>query len=459
MLIVLEYVRIMLEYITILGGAMKLQEGTSVELKEIFIPEIKKEVVAFANTNDGIIYIGVNDSGEILGVSNPDATLEQVTASIRNSIKPDVTMFVTTDIELIKGKNVVVVRVQRGASRPYYIADKGLKPSGVYVRQGSSSVPASEEHIRQMIKETDGDSYEELRSLNQELTFNFADSIFKKADITFGKAQKKTLGLIGEDELYTNLGLLISDQCAHTLKIAVFEGLEKKVFKDRKEFTGSLLKQVTDAFEFINLLNKTSATFEGLLRKDERDYPVEAIRESLLNAVVHREYSFGASTLINIYEDRIEFLSLGGIVSGLSLEAIMLGVSQSRNEKLANLFYRLHLIEAYGTGIQKIMSSYGEYGLKPQIKTEVGAFQVILPNVHYSEIKETAKEEYSKPTIKEQHKKILNLIEEKGGASRKEIEKYMKLRQARIITLLKEMIELNLIEKYREGRSFIYKKR
>ena len=100
-------------------------------------------------------------------------------------------------------------------------------------------------------------------------------------------------------------------------------------------------------------MNKTEATFEGLTRKDERDYPTETIREALLNAVVHREYSFSGSTLINIYEDRIEFISLGGIISGLSLDSIMLGVSQSRNEKLANIFYRLHLIEAYGTGIKK----------------------------------------------------------------------------------------------------------
>jgi len=122
-----------------------------------------------------------------------------------------------------------------------------------------------------------------------------------------------------------------------------------------------LLKQVTETFEFINLINKTEATFAGLTRKDERDYPLEAIREALLNAVVHREYSFSGSTLVNIYEDRIEFISLGGIISGLSLDSIMLGVSQSRNEKLANVFYRLYLIEAYGTGIKKIFTNYEKY--------------------------------------------------------------------------------------------------
>lgn len=435
---------------------MTFLESMNVELKEILTSELKKEVVAFANTCDGIIYIGVNDKGEVIGVENSDDVIERAGASIRNAIKPDVSMYVTLNVEQVENKNIVVIRVQRGVSRPYYIAEKGLKPSGVYIRQGNSSVPASEDYIRQMIKETDGDSFEKLRSLNQELTFNYADMIFKNADISFGDIQKKTLGIIGEDNLYTNLGLLLSDQCVHTLKIAIFEGKEKGIFKDRKEFKGSLLKQITEAFEYIDLLNKTQATFEGLIRKDERDYPVEAIREALLNAVVHREYSFGASTLVNIYEDRIEFLSLGGIISGLSLEAVMLGVSQSRNEKLADVFYRLHLIEAYGTGIQKILLNYKNYNLKPVFKAETGAFQVILPNIHYqSEIEENI--EKQPLVLADEYKKIINFLEQ-GTKSRKEIQEHIELSQSKIITMLRELLSLGLIVKIGNGKNTKYQK-
>ena len=309
-----------------------------------------------------------------------------------------------------------------------------------------------------MIKETDGDSYEKLRSLNQNLTFDYTEQIFKKNNLVFGLSQKKTLGLIGEDDLFTNLALLLSEQCNHTLKVAVFEGIEKNIFKDRKEFKGSLLKQVTEAFEFINLVNKTEATFEGLIRKDERDYPVEAIREALLNAVIHREYSFSGSTLVNIYEDRIEFVSLGGIVYGLSLDSIMLGVSQSRNEKLVNIFYRLYLIEAYGTGIRKIFTNYERYNMKPTIKAEVGAFQVVLPNIHYKKIEEkllvdnSSNKNIEKNTteIKPLYMDILNFVTDKNGATRKEIEEYINFSQTRVITLLKEMLELNLIRKEKD---------
>ena len=435
---------------------MNFLESMNVELKEILTSELKKEVVAFANTCDGTIYIGVNDRGEVIGVKNSDDVIEIAGASIRNAIKPDVSMYVTLNVEQIENKNIVAIRVQRGVSRPYYIAEKGLKPSGVYIRQGNSSVPASEDYIRQMIKETDGDSFEKLRSLNQELTFDYADMIFKSADISFGDIQKKTLGIIGEDNLYTNLGLLLSDQCVHTLKIAIFEGKEKGIFKDRKEFKGSLLKQITEAFEYIDLINKTQATFEGLIRKDERDYPVEAIREALLNAVVHREYSFGASTLINIYEDRVEFLSLGGIVSGLSLEAVMLGVSQSRNEKLADVFYRLHLIEAYGTGIQKILLNYKNYNLKPVFKAETGAFQVILPNIHYqSKIEE--KIEKQPLVLADEYKKIINFLEYEKK-TRKEIQEYIGLSQSKVITMLRELLSLGLIVKIGNGKNTKYHK-
>ena len=124
---------------------MKFLESFSVELKEVLTAELKKEVVAFANTCDGTIYIGINDNGEIVGVENSDDVMEKAGASIRNAIKPDLSMYVTLNVEQIKNKSIVVIKVQRGASRPYYIAEKGLKPAGVYIRQGNSSVPASED--------------------------------------------------------------------------------------------------------------------------------------------------------------------------------------------------------------------------------------------------------------------------------------------------------------------------
>lgn len=201
-----------------------------------------------------------------------------------------------------------------------------------------------------------------------------------KRSIEIGPSQMQTLKLVGADGLYTNLALLLSDQCQTTTKLAIFQGSDKEIFRDRKEFKGSVLKQLEDVYQFIDLINKTKATFSGLDRTDRRDYPEEALRESLLNSIVHRDYSFSGSNLINVYDDRIEFVSLGGLVSVIELKSIFIGISQSRNPNLASVFYRMRLIESYGTGIGKIEKSYKDCTFKPVFETAKGVFRLTLPN-------------------------------------------------------------------------------
>ena len=363
---------------------MKFQETEMVELKAVAQDSIKKEIVAFANCTGGTVYVGVADDGTVLGVEDVDECALQVSNMVRDAVKPDVTMFVRYETLDCDGKAVVAVKVQRGTNRPYYLAKKGLRPEGVYVRQGHSSVPATDAAIRQMIKETDGDSFEDMRSLNQKLTFKSTKKEFETRDIPFSSPQMQTLKIISPDGLYTNLGLLLSDQCPHTVKAAVFEGTDQSVFKDRREFSGSLMRQLGEVYDYIDFHNQTHATFQKLLRIDTRDYPEVAVREALLNSLVHRDYSFRASTLISIYDDRIEFVSVGGLLPGLELEDLMMGVSACRNPHLANVFYRLQLIEAYGTGMRKIMGAYAGAASQPQIMTTSNAFKIVLPNMNFT---------------------------------------------------------------------------
>ena len=236
---------------------MSLKEGNNIEFKREFTDVIKKTVIAFANTNGGKLYVGIADNGNIIGIENTDFVFLQITNSIRESIKPDVTLFTYVQIESIDGKEIIKIEVQQGSARPYYLTRKGIKPEGVFVRHGASSVPASEAAIIKMIKETDGTEYGEMRSLQQNLTFSYTDSIFKNANIPFKKEQRRTLGIIDSNNEYTNTALLLSDQCPQSIKIAVFQGKTKSTFKDRKEFSGSVLKQLSDAFEFIDRYNAT----------------------------------------------------------------------------------------------------------------------------------------------------------------------------------------------------------
>jgi len=293
-----------------------------------------------------------------------------------------------------------------------------------------------------MIKMTDGDSFETNRSLIQELTFNSLNKEMERRKLEFTGVQMKNLGILSPDGIFTNMGLLVSDQCRHSIKFAVFQGTDKLVFKDRKEFTGSLFEQLAEVYKTIDFYNGTMASFHDLLRTDERDYPEDAVREALLNAIVHRDYSFSGSTFINLYSDRLEFISLGGLVPGLSLEAAMLGASQSRNEKLANLFYRMKLIEAYGTGISKIISCYKGKSKQPVFKSVEGAFQVILPNVHARNLSmEDAK-----------YLPILQLFEYKKEITRSDVETVLGSGTTHAINIVKEMLDKSLIEKVGNGR-------
>lgn len=431
---------------------MRFTESETVELKEQVTDDIKKEIIAFANCEGGKLYIGVNNNGEAVGISNSDQTMLRITNIVHDNIKPDITMFLHYDVIETDGKQVIAIDIQRGSNRPYYLSQKGLRPESVYVRQGTSAVPSTDTTIRHMIKETDGDSFEELRSLNQFLTFQASDNEFTKRGIPFGALQKQTLGLIHSDGIYTNLGLLLSEQCTHTTKIAVFEGTGPGIFKDRREFTGSLLQQLNEAYEYIDFRNQTRTTFDSLYRIDTRDYPEVALREALLNALIHRDYSFSASTNIRIYHDRIEFISIGGLLSGVTLDDVTLGLSVCRNPKLANLFYRLELIEAYGTGLQKIMNAYAKSGLTPEIQTTDNAFKIILPNLNANSVVPAAT---SDPQFPEESA-ILKLIPQTGTISRSEISSALGLSQSTAGRLIKQMLNNGLLVQVGKGRNTRY---
>lgn len=384
----------------------------------------------------------MQNSGEIIGLDNADFVMQQISNSLRDSIRLNVSMF--TNIELLQEEKKFFIKltVSQGTKKPYYLSDKGFKPTGVYVRSGPTSASASEDAIRMMIKMTDSDSFEANRSIVQELIFNRLNEELKKRDLESTEIQMKNLGILSSDDIYTNMGLLVSDQCKHSIKFAIFQGTDKLVFKDRKELTGSLFAQLTDAYKTIDFYNGTKATFHDLLRTDEGDYLEDAVGEALLNAIVHRDYSFSGSTFINPYSDRLEIISLGGLVSGLSLEVAMLGASQSRNEKLASLFYRMKLIEAYGTGIIKIISCYKGLPVQPKFENVEGAFRVVLPNIHVQEL--SAENEKYLP--------ILGLFKSEKEITRFDVENVLGIGTTYAINMLKEMQEKELIKKVGSGR-------
>lgn len=289
----------------------------------------------------------------------------------------------------------------------------------------------------------DGTNYETMRSLHQELTFMEAEAIFKEQNLKFGLEQMRTLGLVTEDGYYTNLGLLFSDQCEHSIKCARYLGNDKLEFQDRKEFSGSILTQVEAAYEYLSLNNAKYAHFEGLKRIEIESYPSYALREALINAVTHRDYSFSGSILIHLFQDRLELVSVGGLVKGLTLEDIELGISQSRNPKLANILYRLKWIESYGTGLQRIKESYKNSAVEPHWMVGPNAFVVKLP-------KNTI------PMPSEEDEVLTAWLAQNQDFSAKDLEMYLHKSKGTVRKILEELLQSGQIIRVGSGPSTRY---
>lgn len=282
--------------------------------------------------------------------------------------------------------------------------------------------------------------FELMCSLEQNLTFNSASTTFKSYGVDFSKEKYLTLGVIHKsDGLFTNLAQLISDQCQHTIKVAVFGDDENTTFKNNREFKGSIFKQINDAFDYIMLSNRTSSVFKGLERFDKTDYPEAALREALLNSVVHRDYSYSGSIIININNKQMEFISIGGLLPGLTAEDIRNGISQPRNKKLAEIFHRLKLIEAYGTGIRRIYKLYENCPIQPRIEVTTNTFKMILPNMNVEQMTE-----YN-PKLSHQEKQIIDYISHNGQISEEEIMKLLNVKKTRAYNIVKQMCDKNLL--------------
>ena len=431
-------------------------ENECIEYKLQMTDDIYKEVIAFANTEGGIIYIGIDDNGNPIGVDDVDGTYTRLTNGIRDAIQPDVTMFVRYSL---KDNRIIKVEIGEGSYKPYYLKSKGMKPGGVYVRQGASSAQASFDQIRRMIKLSDGDTFEEMRTVTQDLSFDEAKRAFERYSVDFTEDKYIALGLRNiNDDQYTNLALILSDQCPQTVKIAVFGDDNNTVFKDAKEFGGSIFRQLNDSYEYLSLCNRTTATFKGLERIEKSDYPKAALREALLNALVHRDYSYSGSSIININSSCMEFISIGGLLPGLSAEDIRSGISQPRNSRLAEIFHRLKLIESYGTGIRKIYALYKERSVQPRIEVTHNTFKLVLPNMNIAaDNVETVSAAADSFTVTPQIKTVLDYLAEYGELTDEELQDLLNIKKTRAYLIARDMNENGLIDIIGRGKDKRYR--
>ena len=364
---------------------MKYIENEVLELKSILTEDTKTEIVAFLNSYlGGTIYIGVDNLGNIVKLTQKERDLyeSKIINWIRDeAIYPNCSEFIKL---FYNEDDILCISISPGNNKPYYLKEKGPKPSGVYVRYGRNKSQATQEEITRMIMNSNDIFYEELFSTTQKLTFNALKLKFEEKNIDFNNFKMITSKFIINNK-YTNLAYLFSDQYDVEVKIGVYLGTDRSTFKSKKEFSGSIIKQIDKALEYCDLCNETRIVIDGSpTRKEYVSYYRKALREAILNCFCHRDYNKRSNVKIEFFNNRCEIISPGGFYAGLTLEEALSGVQSFRNKYLVQLLHKLGYIENYSSGLNRIIKEYQNESFKPVIETTLNMFKITFPNLNYN---------------------------------------------------------------------------
>lgn len=422
-----------------------MQENENIEFKELYTENIYKEIVAFLNSGSGTIYIGYNDNGELISLENVKEIEEKISNGIRGKIVPDCSVFVSINNATLDNKDYIIINVSKGVNI-YSLKDKGII-KGTYIRNGSCSMPATEETVKQMIIKNSNITFETSVANNQNLTFNYIREAFMGINIDINnKNIMKNLFMLDNNGNYTNLALLLSDQNPYTVKVATYQSVNKTNFLDRKEFGGSLLEVYDKTLSYLKINSATYGLIDSSIREDIEEYPEFILREIILNSLIHRDYSVLTSNIINIYkDDSIEFISYGSLYGNITIEDVLAGLSTSRNPHLQSIFMRLKRVEAIGSGLRRVNSYYKSKNLDFLVNALPSSFVVRLPRITIDKL--AAKDDY---------KIIIDYLDKNGEITRKEAERLLDKEKTTTSNVLNKMISEKIIKKIGKGPNTKY---
>lgn len=419
-------------------------EGLTVEFKERFSSRIDEDIIAFANTKGGALLLGVRDDGTVSGERLTNDLKAKINSIARNC-KPSV------PVDAAQIGEVVVIEVPEGTEKPYSCG------SGYYRRLNGNTQKMNHDEIRVMFRESDTIPFEEKTV--KRFTFDNVSrakilAFTKEAEIRIGKTSTgvflKSLK-VADDKIVKNAGILffaknISDYLPQSqMTLVAFKGTEKFHIFDRRDIRDDLLTQFNEAIDFLMKHLNVRSEIKGLNRRDIYDIPFEAIREALVNALMHRDYSItGTQVNVEVYDDRVEIINPGGLAPGVSKKAFG-NISVRRNELIADLFFRLHKVERLGMGIKQMRKAMKAAGLKePKFETD-GFFQAIFyRSLEFVKVttQKTTQETVEK-TVEKTREKILAAIRSNPHITTGEL--------SRIVALTPRGIEWNISKLKAEG--------
>ena len=353
-----------------------------------------KTIIAFANTQGGKLIIGVDDKTRtVVGID--EDILFPLMDSISNAVSDSCSPQIVPNVgpQTVNGRTVIVVTVAPGPHRPYYLRSKGVT-LGTYIRVAGTSRPAHPEKIRELEMEGARISWDELTCVgypvdDHAVTKLCSDVMRFREQAGSARQEVTRTQLInwklikkidGRDAASNAFVLLTSDHFPFSkTQCALFKGTERDVFLDKRTFTGPIYEQIEDALTFVLRNIRLGARIDGLVRKEAYELPVGAIREMIVNAHCHRNLTDESCVQVAVYDDRLEVTSPGGLYNGLTFEEIMNGHSKLRNRTIANILGQMGLVEAWGTGIKRIIKAAQDHGLPaPRFQAFDDMFRVEL---------------------------------------------------------------------------------
>lgn len=338
------------------------QESNRIEFKAELNDKLEKEIVAFLNNQEGgILYIGVDDEGRPLKNQDIDSTQLKIADRIKNNILPSTLgLFdiVTEDMDNIPVTKIIV---SSGLEKPYYIKNKGMSPNGCFMRLGTSTQPMSTTLIDELYAKRIHTTLRNIPAPRQDLTFAQLKIYYQERGLELNKKFANSLELLTPEGKYNYIAYLLADENGVSIKVAKYAGIDKVDLIENEEYGYcSLIKATNQVLEKMKIENVTKAQVTSSKRIEKNLIESVPLREALINAIVHNDFSREIPPVFEIFSDRMEFTSYGGLIQGQSEEDFFSCSSMPRNRELMRVFKDVGLVEQLGSGLSRILRFYNK---------------------------------------------------------------------------------------------------
>ena len=341
-----------------------MPETNRIEYKAQLTKEVdlEKEVVAFLNYHEGgLVYIGIDKNGNTVGVVDPDGDMLKIKDRIKNNIAPSAMGLFDVVTEEKDGQPIIKIIVASGSEKPYFKKKYGMTEKGSFLRVGTAAEPMPQAMIDKLFASRTRNSIGKIKSHRQDLNFEQLSIYYQEKGKTLNRQFKTNLELLTEDGGHNYAAYLLADVNNISIKVAKYKGLNRVELIENNEYGYcSLIKATKSVLDKVEVENTTFATITSKERIEERLWNPVALREAILNAFVHNDYTREVPPKFEIFNDRIEITSAGALPEGLSQEDFFEGVSIPRNKELMRVFKDLELVEQLGSGVPRILQSYGK---------------------------------------------------------------------------------------------------